>query len=70
MITLHMEDLGETPAISHGPRVVEATACARCGHPEVHLGFGFMGGGFGPYVLRLSDDCRWMVKEQIPEGLD
>jgi hypothetical protein len=50
----------------HGPRVVEATKCPKC-WGAVIMGFGLMGGGFGPYVYCMTSYCTWMMKEQMPE---
>jgi hypothetical protein len=46
--------------------VVEATKCPKC-WGAVIMGFGLMGGGFGPYVYCMTSYCTWMMKEQMPE---
>lgn len=40
--------------------------CPECGGP-LSFGYGLMGGGIGPYVLCVDDDCDWMEKR--PEEL-
>lgn len=37
--------------------------CPDCGGP-LELGYGAMGGGMGPYVFCLADNCQWWLKRQ------
>jgi hypothetical protein len=44
--------------------------CPKCGSGTM-MGFGLMGGGYGPYVMcdgELSQTCDWMHKEQSKDN--
>lgn len=42
---------------------IKTDTCPQCGD-EVAGGYGLAGGGMGPYVFCLNDDCDYFVKQE------
>ncbi len=40
--------------------------CPKCGG-DIEVGYGFMGGGIGPYAFCVNAKCDYFVKEQDRE---
>lgn len=62
-------EVGERPIMvnenAHCPdcgKVHDIEKCPKCG-AHIDLGFGLLGGGYGPYKTCSNDYCGWMWKQ-------